>query len=409
MRKTVFPLVATLSVQALVSMAVVTVPVLAPAAAAETGHSVSYTGIFIGLVYGACMAAALVAGPFVQRFGAIRTSQFCLLSCALGLALAAAGSTTAFVLSAILLGFGYGQVTPASSHVLAKSTPPGMIALVFSFKQTGVPLGGALAGAVVPPLLLSVGWRAAALCVTAVCLVVLALAQPLRATLDSDRDPSRALAVAGMMKPLHYTLADSLLRRLALCSFCFASLQLCVTTFLVTYLAVDVGMSLVQAGLMLTAAQSGGVIARIVWGAVADRWGRPMTVIGLIALGMGLAAVITAQLDVHWNWVAAASVCAAFGATAIGWNGVYLAEVARLAPAGNVGVATGGSLFFTYGGVLVGPPAFSLLVEAGVAYASAFVILALPAVACGIWLLVHERKLGSARAAASRQKKQAGT
>ena len=49
--------------------------------------------------------------------------------------------------------------------------------------------------------------------------------------------------------------------------------------------------------------------------------------------------------------------------------------------------ATGGSLAFTFCGVLFGPPAFAFLVEGGVSYASAFVLLALPAVACGLWLL----------------------
>ena len=58
-----------------------------------------------------------------------------------------------------------------------------------------------------------------------------------------------------------------------------------------------------------------------------------------------------------------------FGATAIGWNGVYLAEVARLSPAGQAGVLTGGTLFFTYFGVVAGPPAFAALVGASGSFA----------------------------------------
>jgi len=128
MRSTLFPLAATLAVQVLVSMAVVTVPVLAPAVAAETGVSAGYVGIFIALVY-----------------GAIRLSQACLVACAAGLACVTAGTPALFVVGAILLGADYGPVTPASSHILARSTPPQRLSLVFSLKQTGVPLGGALA------------------------------------------------------------------------------------------------------------------------------------------------------------------------------------------------------------------------------------------------------------------------
>lgn len=387
MRSTLFPLAATLAVQLLVSMAVVTVPVLAPAAAAELGVSAGYVGFFIALVYGASMAASLVSGTLVQRFGAIRVSQLCLVSCAAGLALTATGGAAFLVAAAILLGFGYGPVTPASSHVLARTTPPGMMSLVFSLKQTGVPLGGALAGAVVPALVLLAGWRAAALAVGAACLATLLLAQPLRASLDADRDPARRLSVAGLAGPLRYTLGNPELRRLAICSFFFASLQLCLITYLVTHLTANLGFSLVEAGLMLTVAQGGGVVARIAWGALADRWGRPMRLLGLVAIAMGLAAIATAQFTAAWPAAAVAFVCAAFGATAIGWNGVYLAQIARRAPPGKAGDATGGSLVFTYGGVLFGPPAFAFLVESGTRYSTAFMIVAVPAVACGLWLL----------------------
>lgn len=334
MRKTLFPLGATLAIQVLVSMSVVTVPAMAPALATEIGLPVGYVGIFIAIVYGSSMVASLAAGPLVQRFGAIRISQFCLLSCALGLALVATGGIAAIAIGAVLLGMGQGPNTPASSHVLARTTPPGMMNMVFSLKQTGVPAGGALAGAVVPALVLMSNWRSAALLVAVTCLGVLAIAQLLRGRLDADREPRHALTMAGLIAPLHFTLGDPLLRRLAFCSFFFASLQLCLITFLVTHFTLNMGMTLVQAGLMLTAAQVGGVVARIGWGVLADRWGRPMGLLGLVAFGMVFGAVATAHLTVHWPWLVIAAVCAAFGATAIGWNGVYLAEVARLAPPG---------------------------------------------------------------------------
>jgi len=391
MRSTLFPLAATLAVQALVAMAVVTVPVLAPELAGATGLPAGYIGIFIAVVYAASMAASLVSGTLIQRYGAIGLSQACLVTCAAGLACTATGTPILLVAGALLIGAGYGPVTPASSHILARSTPPNRLALVFSVKQTGVPLGGALAGAVVPALVLWVGWQSAALAVGAACIATLAAAQPLRAVLDADRDPARRLAVAGLARTLRYTLGDPRLRRLAISTFFFASLQLCLVTFLVTHLTLNLGLTLVEAGLMLTAAQAGGVFARVAWGVLADRWGRPMVLLGIIAIAMGLAALATAQFTPQWPRIAIAAVCVAFGATAIGWNGVYLAQVARLAPPGRAGEATGGSLVFTFGGVLFGPPAFAFLVEGGVSYAAAFVALALPAVACGLWLLWRDR------------------
>ncbi len=54
--------------------------------------------------------------------------------------------------------------------------------------------------------------------------------------------------------------------------------------------------------------------------------------------------------------------CACFGATGAAWNGIYLAEITRTVEDKDVSRATGGGLFVTFFGVVVGPPAFGLIV-----------------------------------------------
>jgi hypothetical protein len=66
-------------------------------------------------------------------------------------------------------------------------------------------------------------------------------------------------------------------------------------------------------------------------------------------------------------------VSALYGATAIGWNGVYLSEVARIAPPGKAAAATGASLAMTYAGVVFLPMGFWLIVHVSGSYAAAFV------------------------------------
>lgn len=390
MRDNLFPLAATTAVQALVAMSLVAVAVLAPAAAPDVGVSASLVGLFVAMAYGAAMIGSVISGTLVRRDGAIRISQACLVLCALGLACVAVGHPAMVVVGALLIGGGYGPVTPASSHVLARTTPPSMMSLVFSIKQTGVPLGGAMAGALVPPMVLWGGWRFSALAVAVACLMSVALVQPLRREMDADRDPALRLSMGTGFQALGATLRHEGLRRLAICSLFFAAIQLCLVTYLVTYLTQVVGYPLVAAGLMLSVAQVGGVLARVGWGAIADRWGRPMRVLSVIGFGMGAGALGAASFPAFGPvaWIAAVSLF--FGATAIGWNGVYLAQVARMAPAGQASSATAGSLFFTYAGVLVGPPVFALLLGMGVGYPAAFVVMALPAVACALWLLARD-------------------
>jgi MFS family permease len=159
------PLFITLLIQALVTMALLTLPVMAPVVAKANGISPTLVGVYVSLSYIGAILASLMSGATVIRFGPIRVSQLGLLVCALGLALCAVPWLPLMVVGAVLVGLGYGPMTPASSHLLARSTPPQQMSLVFSLKQTGVPLGGMLAGAVVPPLLLWVDWQASLLIV----------------------------------------------------------------------------------------------------------------------------------------------------------------------------------------------------------------------------------------------------
>src|SRR5207248_8836032 len=133
------------------------------------------------------MLASLACGGFIERFGAIRVSQTGVAVCALGtltVALAPNSLIALMIAAALLIGFGYGPITPASSHVLIRTAPPSRLALTFSIKQTGVPAGAALAGALLPALALAVGWRNALVAAAMSGLAVAAIAQPTQAMLD---------------------------------------------------------------------------------------------------------------------------------------------------------------------------------------------------------------------------------
>ena len=155
----VLPVVLTLLVQAVVSMSVVAIPVFMPVAAGELNVPASYVGIFMSLIYLGATMFVPVSGYFIDRFGPICVSQICLVLCALGLGAISIPSLPMMIVGALIMGIGYGPVTPASSHLLVRTTPLSMMSIVFSIKQTGVPLGGALAGAVVPHLVIFCGWK----------------------------------------------------------------------------------------------------------------------------------------------------------------------------------------------------------------------------------------------------------
>lgn len=381
----------TLAIQAIVSMALLTVPVMAPEAARALGVPTTYMGAYVALAYLGAMASSLASGAAVVRLGAIRISQIGLLLCALGLALCAVPSVPVVAVGALLVGLGYGPVTPASSHLLARTTSPERLSLVFSVKQTGVPLGGMLAGALVPGLVLLSGWQAALLWVALASGLCALMAQPLRAGLDADRDPRRLLALAHLAQPVRLVLSHPVLAMLALCSFFFSAIQVSLTTYLVTYLHETLGFALVAAGLAMSVSQMAGVGGRIAWGYVADRFLGARRTLILLALLMVAGCLATAGLGSGMPLALLLGVLCVFGASAIGWNGVYLSEVARQAPAGMASVATGGTLAITFLGVVVGPATFGALSGAFDSYRVGYAALAVPALLCGalLWRQGH--------------------
>ena len=155
-----------------------------------------------------------------------------------------------------------------------------------------------------------------------------------------------------------------------------------------TRLAARALLTLVLAGIVMAVSQVASVLGRIVWGALADRAVTRRTMLGLLGLGMGVSAMATLAASPDWPaWVlfAFASV---FGATAVGWNGVYLAEVARVAPQGQVSQATGGCLFFTFLGVVLTPLVFNLVLALGGGYGVAYAVLGVPGLVVGARLLL---------------------
>jgi len=381
------PLALTLAVQTLVALAVYSAPVMAPVAGPALGVSPSAVGYYIAATYLGSMIGSAAAGGWVARFGPIRVSQAGLALCLAGLALAASAVAPLVMLGGFVVGLGYGPTTPASSVILVRAAPPRLFSLIFSVKQTGVPAGGVLAGALIPAAVLALGWQWSALAVGLACLAAAALIAPARAAYDRGLDARAPVSLGSALAPVGLVLREPRLRQMAVTSFVYGGVQITLVTYLVTFLTESFGLALVLAGFVMAVSQVASVLGRVLWGALADRVFSRRAMLGLLGLGMGASALAALAAGPDWPRWALFAYAAAFGATAVGWNGVFLAEVARIAPAGETSAATGGCLFFTFLGVVITPPTFNGVLALSGGYPAAYAVFAAPALAAGAWLL----------------------
>ncbi len=383
------PLAVTLAVQTLVALAVYCAPVMAPVAGPALGFSPSAVGYYIAVTYCGSMIGSAAAGGWVARFGPIRVSQAGLVLALCGLALAASASPPLVMLGGFIIGLGYGPTTPASSVILVRAAPPAMFSLIFSIKQTGVPAGGALAGALVPLLVLGVGWQWGAVAIGVACLLLALAIGAVRERYDHGLDPRASISLRTAFAPVGMVLREPGLRQMCITSFVYGGVQITLVTYLVTFLVESFALTLVVAGLVMAVAQVASVIGRVLWGVLADRAVSRRTMLGLLGVGMGISALLALAAGPGWPAWLLFLYASVFGATAVGWNGVFLAEIARIAPQGRTSEATGGCLFFTFLGVVVTPPIFNGVLALAGSYQVAYAVFAAPALAVGISMLVR--------------------
>ena len=374
-------LVASLNATQLIgTLAALLPPAIAPAIAAGHDLPVIVVGSQTALMF-AGMTLSLTFGTNLSpRWGGCRAMQVGMVLMAIGAALATAGHVVTLVIASLLMGFGYGFITPSNTRILRRFTPAKNRNVVFSLVQMGVPVGVLIAATAGPAITVAIDWQAALWACGALCLALAVILQPGRALWDSDREPALPVVVNPLM-PLRVMWAVRPLRLLALAGGTLACGQVVIHSYTVAMFYEQLSLTLVQAGLMLTVAQVGAVFARPAWGWLADRTRDCLGVLMILAAVMSVMSLGAATLGLGWPTWATYMLFFFFGCSASGWHGAYLGEVAKLAPADNVSTATGGSLIIIHLSSISTPIIFAGAYALVHSYSLAFALLVIPSVA----------------------------
>jgi MFS-type transporter involved in bile tolerance (Atg22 family) len=161
----------------------------------------------------------------------------------------------------------------------------------------------------------------------------------------------------------------------------------------VTYLVEWCGMSLRDAGLILSASQIGAAVVRIGLGVTADMMRERLTLLGIVGGLIAAGTFATAAIQPDWPRAAIVAAALLFGISAAAWNGVSFAEFVRWAPPGQSSAISGASTAVIFAGAVVGPASFSALIRATGDYRAGFAMIFVAALAGGIWLLLEGWRL----------------
>ncbi len=376
----------------------IAMPILADRIAEDFGISRAWLGFYLFLQNIAAIIGAMGCGGFILRYGALRVSQWCLILMGGSLFVISTGVLWIYPLGAILLGMA-AVSTPASSHILARVCPPRLAPVVFSIKQTGVPVGSLIGGLLIP-FLLSISVYVAtirtpihldaygtAFVSGLIVYCVVLLLQPIRAHFDADRNPDVKLSFSGVSETMKLVISNPQLRDLSLGAFSFGGLQAIFSGFFILFMIDGLNYSEAEAGSAFAIAAVTAVGARILWGYLGSAFLSARIVLGGIGLFGGVAAILTSFYDVRWSYSMILAVAILYNVTALSWHGILLAEVARLAPPEKVGGVTGGVLAFTSVAMMIYPAFYGGLLAVTESYSIGFILCAAPSFIAGVIFL----------------------
>lgn len=379
---------ATFAGQCAAAFGFLAVDLLAPSLAAETGlnkrdFSFGATFVFLGV-----LLSSPYAGTILKRLGSVRLMATALFGMSAGMLSILHGSWLSTMIACALFGLCYGVYSPASVAVVASRAPQSRRGLYMSIRQSGVPFAGALAGRLLPPIILAYGWWSGVFTISAVIAggAVLTLLMPglfrisaaeRSAVAAADELQARAerprAGIAQRLSQAYSLPAD--IRLLGFAAVGLAISHTALTSFAYFYLLEELGFSVIHAGLYLSNTLLAAALGRPFVGWLVDRTGSPVRVLAVVATvaAVTYGALLALNPDSPPSVVALIAVAA--GISSGTWTPVFLTAVSNYAPPGRMTELNGRAFSYAALGWTAAAPLVWSLIELSGGYATPILLL----------------------------------
>ena len=387
------------------TMSVLAVSILFPGLAVLSSFIIDDLGITrtqFGWIVTALAASAAILSPLVgavaDALGARAVAIAGLVI--IGVAIEALAIAPTFVLAiaaAALGGLAKASTDPASNRLLMLHIEPGRRGLLMGFKQSGVNLGGVVAGFTLPIGAGAFGWRPTMAFVAVVALIAIALILRFVPPGGGRLPQKRTRAQRKYPATVWWLLGFAFFMGVAGSAF---------FTYLPLYAQERLSLTPTWAGLLAGLVAITSVLARILWSRGAEAmasYSRPLGVIAAVA-SSGMVLILVAP-EIGWS-VPVLVVGAVLAASLPGWSPLALLGIIRDAPAAAAS-ASGALLLGMAGGGSIGPPLFGYSVDRTGSYVpgwtgAALALLAAATVARAWSRSIRSKEEGGSAQSASR-------
>jgi predicted MFS family arabinose efflux permease len=347
--------------QASASFAMLGLPALAGFLQQDFRLSAAATGLLLTATYAAPLFALLFVGDLLDRKSErlIIGLGAAILFGAMLLA-AASNGFVPLLFWLFIAGLGYSATQPGGSKSVSAWFRGDRLGLAMGVRQAGLPLGGAVAAAILPAMAAALSWRAAFVAGAAAALaggIAFALIYrppPEDAGAASRRATLSVAIVLGLLR-------ERWMRNAMVAGLALVSAQYGILTWLMLYLRDHAHIALIHGAAFLFLVQFVGVAGRIGLAAWSDRASAArfgLLTLSMIAVAAGILILMLVPPDTPEP--ALALLAAWLGFFGLGWYGPWVAYLAEVAPADKVGLTLGAAMALNQLGIMGAPPLLGL-------------------------------------------------
>ena len=290
----------------------------------------------------------------------------------------------------VVLGAFYASVQPGGTRAILKWFAPSERGFAMGIRQSGLPVGTAIAAFLLPLLAVSFGWRAVALLQGSIG-VIGALAF---LTLHRDRELANERGSGGRIsfpKLIKIINRKPGFKTTLAAGAVMAGFQYTFSTFVLVYLTVIVETELLTASALFALTQIVGAVGRVTLVSISDRiWpGQRARTLRWLMIACAALVLSLLALPTGASTIFLVPLLGAFGLVGFGWYPVWLLQVGENAPRDAVAATVGFAMTFNLVIITVSPPLFGLLADVG-GYALAWLMIAAALIVSGVALRANQ-------------------
>lgn len=331
------------------------------------------SGLLVSVVNVGPLFCMLFVGRLLDQYNEkilISISSFLLGSLLLLTNIVSGFNGLLFVL--LLIGMFYSVSQPGGSKVILKWFRKENRGLAMGIRQAGIPIGGALAGVLIPFLTVQYNMTYAINSIACICIIGGLLFFMFYKEPYVQEEARKGHNNISFWMELKVVICKKELYPIYITGICMISLQMVLVGHFMKFLAGEQSITFIVAGTVFSVMFFSGMIGRIALATISDvlyKGNRRIPLFIAVCASIGLILLLVMNIHTITSGVLY-GVSALLGFFSIGWFSLFIAEVAELASEESVGITVSVALTLNQIAIIVAPVLFGYIVdEKGYAYA----------------------------------------